>query len=177
MTLPETAGEPVTVPVGKAVLEADVVEAADLAEVVEVVALDRSAADVLSDDADADALWSRLAGAGEPRETGPVPTARPAVGEEPAPRPSGDPSRPSSDEDSPRPMLRRAEPVIDAPAPTTPKLDLGDDIGSALAAELGIDLPSPPRPDAPRITRTMTASLSDRIRSSWPPDPDDDPRH
>jgi hypothetical protein len=147
MTLPEPAGETVVVPAGGAVPEADVVEADDVADVVEVVELDRSVADVLSDDA----------------------------GEEPAPRPREDSRRPG--EDPPRPRLRRAEPVIDAPAPTTPKVDLGDDIGSALAAELGIDLPPPPTADAPRITRTMTASLSDRIRPSWPPEPDDDHRH
>jgi diguanylate cyclase (GGDEF)-like protein/PAS domain S-box-containing protein len=81
--------------------------------------------------------------------------------------------RPVSAEDSPRPMLRRAAPAIDAPPPTTPRVDLGDDIGSALAAELGIDLPPLPNPDAPRISRTMTASLSDRI-APWPNDPEDD---
>jgi hypothetical protein len=64
--------------------------------------------------------------------------------------------------------------AIDAPPPTTPRVDLGDDIGSALAAELGIDLPPQPDADAPRITRTMTASLSDRITSAWPHDPPDD---
>jgi diguanylate cyclase (GGDEF)-like protein/PAS domain S-box-containing protein len=122
--------------------------------VVEVVEVDRSVADVLSDDADDDTLWSRLADTGDAATNG-----RPEVGGTPAPGPR-EPS------DSPRPILRRAEPVIDAPPPTTPRVDLGDDIGSALAAELGIELPPLSHPDAPRITRTMTASLSDRITSS-----------
>jgi hypothetical protein len=79
-------------------------------------------------------------------------------------------------------MSRRAEQAaqpsaIDAPPPTTPKVDLGDDIGSALAAELGIDLPPQPDADAPRVTRTMTASLSDRVTSPWPHDPADDQQH
>jgi len=162
MTLPDPVGETVTVPAGRTVVEADVVEVVDLAEVVEVVELDRSVADVLSDDADDEALWSRLAGPSpaDPRE--PEPDTRPQSDAEPAPRPRGD---------SPRPRLRRAEQPIDAPPPTTPKVDLGDDIGSALAAELGIDLPPLPNLDAPRITRTMTASLSDRSRQVRPGDP------
>ncbi len=150
MTLPETVGGPVAAPLGPAVVEADVFEAADLAEVVDAVELDRSVADVLSEGADEKARWSRLAS--------PEPAVRAEADAAPAPRLQ-------HAEDSPRPMLRRAEPAIDAPPPTTPKVDLGDDIGSALAAELGIELPPLPNPDAPRITRTMTASLSDRV--SW----------
>ena len=58
--------------------------------------------------------------------------------------------------------MAAAGPVIDAPPPTTPRVDLGDDIGASLAAELGIELPPLPEMDvAPTVP-----TLQERLRAA-----------
>jgi EAL domain-containing protein (putative c-di-GMP-specific phosphodiesterase class I) len=63
-----------------------------------------------------------------------------------------------------------AGPAIDAPPPSSPRVELGDDIGASLAAELGIELPPLPEPEAAPVTPT----LQERLRAARRRRPADD---
>jgi diguanylate cyclase (GGDEF)-like protein/PAS domain S-box-containing protein len=159
-------------------------------ESVEAVDVGRSVSELLAD-ADAadtqDAVWSRLswpdptdaptpslAPPESPTEA-PAPTSR-SLPPDAAPRsalrspgspttePRREPPRPARPDRAATAATGSADagPVIDAPPPSTPRVDLGDDIGASLAAELGIDLPPLPEPDV----ATAAPSLQERLRAA-----------
>jgi EAL domain-containing protein (putative c-di-GMP-specific phosphodiesterase class I) len=145
MSLPETS------------VEAGTVEA----ETVEADQPGRPVADLLTDPG-ADGADSLDAPEAAPRVALPPSGAAPVQ-----PRRPPTPARPerAAGRAAERVVERPAPgPVIDAPPPTTPRVVLGEDIGTSLAAELGIELP--PLPDPEPAPAPAPPTLQERLRAA-----------